>query len=186
MDRCPSYASFFGAMGCAFAIVFATFGAAYGTAKPAAGIFSSGILRPERLVPNTYEYRTRLSSFDYNFFDSVAIQTAKSEIRLCAVMAQILSIYGLVCCVVMIPSLNEKMALHTAFLQLGGGLAVGLCALAAGFSIGIVGDAGGKLVLHAANIEVADPVKKVLGLYGFVISLLMITKSKSDVTRCIY
>ncbi|KAK8149995.1 H(+)-transporting V0 sector ATPase subunit c [Beauveria asiatica] len=53
MDRCPSYASFFGAMGCAFAIVFATFGAAYGTAKPAAGIFSSGILRPERLVPNT-------------------------------------------------------------------------------------------------------------------------------------
>ncbi|KAF1738660.1 V-type proton ATPase proteolipid subunit [Beauveria bassiana] len=84
-------------------------------------------------------------------------------------MAQILSIYGLVCCVVMIPSLNEKMALHTAFLQLGGGLAVGLCALAAGFSIGIVGDAG-----------------EVLGLYGFVISLLMITKSKSDVTRCIY
>lgn len=40
-------------MGCAFAIVLSTFGAAYGTAKPAAGIFSSGILRPERLVPNT-------------------------------------------------------------------------------------------------------------------------------------
>lgn len=62
-------------------------------------------------------------------------------------MAQILSIYGLVCCVVMIPSINEKMALHTAFLQLGGGIAVGLCALAAGFSIGIVGDAGGKCAM---------------------------------------
>lgn len=27
---------------------------------------------------------------------------------------------------------------------------------------------------------------EVLGLYGFVISLLMITKSKSDVTKCLY
>lgn len=59
-------------------------------------------------------------------------------------MAQILSIYGLVACVVMVPSINEKMALHTSFMQLGAGLAVGLCAMAAGFSIGIVGDAGGK------------------------------------------
>lgn len=40
-------------MGCAAAIIFATFGAAYGTAKPASGIFSSGILRPERLMQNT-------------------------------------------------------------------------------------------------------------------------------------
>lgn len=27
---------------------------------------------------------------------------------------------------------------------------------------------------------------EVLGLYGFVVSLLMVTKSKSDVTKCMY
>ncbi|KAJ3492402.1 hypothetical protein NLG97_g5416 [Lecanicillium saksenae] len=160
LDRCPSYASFFGAMGCAFAIVCATFGAAYGTAKPAAGIFASGILRPERLMPNT----------------------------LCAVMAQILSIYGLVCCVVMIPSIQEKMAIHTAFLQLGGGIAVGLCSLAAGFSIGIVGDAGVRASSQQPRLYMGMVLilifSEVLGLYGFVVSLLMITKSKSDVTQC--
>lgn len=32
--------------------------------------------------------------------------------------------------------------MYTGFLMLGGGLAVGMCGLAAGFAIGIVGDAG--------------------------------------------
>jgi len=59
-------------------------------------------------------------------------------------MAQILSIYGLVAAVIISNNLVEKMALHTAFLQLGAGLAVGLCGLAAGFAIGIIGDAGGQ------------------------------------------
>ena len=45
--------SFFGAMGCAFSIVFTTFGAAYGTAKSAGAIFQSGILRPDMLMQNT-------------------------------------------------------------------------------------------------------------------------------------
>jgi F0F1-type ATP synthase membrane subunit c/vacuolar-type H+-ATPase subunit K len=59
-------------------------------------------------------------------------------------MAQIISIYGLVAAVIISNNLIEKMALHTAFLQLAAGLAVGLCGLAAGFAIGIIGDAGGK------------------------------------------
>jgi F0F1-type ATP synthase membrane subunit c/vacuolar-type H+-ATPase subunit K len=59
-------------------------------------------------------------------------------------MAQIISIYGLVASVIISNNLVEKMALHTAFLQLGAGLAVGLCGLAAGFAIGIIGDAGGE------------------------------------------
>jgi len=59
-------------------------------------------------------------------------------------MAQVLAIYGLVASVIISNSLVEKMALYTGFLQLGAGLAVGLCGLAAGFAIGIVGDAGGR------------------------------------------
>lgn len=65
--------------------------------------------------------------------------------RLCAVMAQILSIYGLVTSVIISNNLTEKMALFTGFIQLGSGMAVGLCGMAAGFAIGIVGDAGGKI-----------------------------------------
>lgn len=69
--------------------------------------------------------------------------------RLCAVMAQILSIYGLVISVIISNDLVEKMALFTGFVQLGSGLAVGLCGMAAGFAIGIVGDAGGKTCLDS-------------------------------------
>ncbi len=45
--------SFFGALGCACAIIFTVFGASYGTAKSAGAIFSSGIIRPDRLMQNT-------------------------------------------------------------------------------------------------------------------------------------
>ena len=103
-------------MGCTCSIVFTVLGASYGTAKSSGAIFSSGVIRPDRLMQNT----------------------------LCAIMAQILSIYGLVASVIISGDLVEKMPLHTGFLQLGAGLSVGLCGLAAGFAIGIVGDAGGE------------------------------------------
>lgn len=45
--------SFFGAMGCALAIVLTTIGASYGTAKSSVAIFACGVLRPERLMQNT-------------------------------------------------------------------------------------------------------------------------------------
>src|SRR5688572_32096995 len=57
--------SFFGAMGCALAIVLTTFGAAYGTAKSSVAIFSCGVLRPDRLMQNTYSpIRFHLESED--------------------------------------------------------------------------------------------------------------------------
>lgn len=102
-------------MGCAISIIFTVFGASYGTAKSSSAIFASGILRPDRLMNNT----------------------------LCAIMAQIISIYGLVASIQISNQLNEAMPLFVAFLQLAAGLSVGLCGLAAGFAIGIVGDAGG-------------------------------------------
>ena len=44
--------------------------------------------------------------------------------------------------VVISQGLKERLPVYTGFLMLGGGLAVGMCGLAAGFAIGIVGDAG--------------------------------------------
>ncbi|KAK0722331.1 hypothetical protein B0T26DRAFT_749747 [Lasiosphaeria miniovina] len=162
MDRCPVYASFFGAMGCACAIVFTVMGASYGTAKSSGAIFSSGIIRPDRLMQNT----------------------------LCAIMAQILSIYGLVTSVIISGNLVEKMALHTAFLQLGAGLAVGLCGLAAGFSIGVVGDAGVRASTQQPRLYIGMVLilifAEVLGLYGVIVSILMLTRSTLGVTDCPY
>ncbi|ELQ37975.1 vacuolar ATP synthase 16 kDa proteolipid subunit [Pyricularia oryzae Y34] len=157
--RCPAYASFFGALGCACAIVFTVMGASYGTAKSAGAIFSCGVMRPERMMQNT----------------------------LCAIMAQILSIYGLVASVIITNNLDEKIALHTGFMMLGAGLSVGLCGLASGFAIGVVGDAG----VRASNLQPRLYVgmvlilifAEVLGLYGVIVSILMLTKaSGGDVT----
>jgi V-type H+-transporting ATPase proteolipid subunit len=58
------------------------------------------------------------------------------------IMAGIVAIYGLVVSVMIVNNLDEKVALHTAFLQLAAGLSVGISGLSAGMSIGIVGDAG--------------------------------------------
>ncbi|KAH8171955.1 ATP synthase subunit C domain-containing protein [Sarocladium implicatum] len=161
MERCPIYASFFGALGCALAIILTTFGAAYGTAKSSVAIFACGILRPDRLMQNT----------------------------LCAIMAQILSVYGLVAAVIIANSLKEKMALFTGFMQFGGGLAVGLCGLAAGFAIGIVGDSGVRASTQQPRLYVGMVLilifAEVLGLYGVVVSILMLTNS-TDATECIY
>jgi F0F1-type ATP synthase membrane subunit c/vacuolar-type H+-ATPase subunit K len=57
-------------------------------------------------------------------------------------MAGIIAIYGLVVSVLISNELNAKSSLFGGFIQLGAGLSVGLSGLAAGFAIGIVGDAG--------------------------------------------
>ncbi|KAK1756077.1 V-ATPase proteolipid subunit C-like domain-containing protein [Echria macrotheca] len=162
MDRCPAYASFFGALGCASAIIFTVLGASYGTAKSSSAIFSTGILRPDRLMPNT----------------------------LCAIMAQILAIYGLVSSVIISNTLTEKLPLYTAFLQLGAGLAVGLCGLAAGFSIGIVGDAGVRASAQQPRLYTGMVLllimAEVLGLYGVIVSILMLTRATTGVGECLY
>lgn len=87
-------------------------------------------------------------------------------------MAQILSIYGLVTSVIISNDLMEKMTLYTGFVQLGAGLAVGLCGLAAGFAIGIVGDAGGKVHdQYKATIEG-------LGYFGLLTNIHDVSSSK--------
>lgn len=42
-------------MGCTSAIVFACFGAAYGTAKAGVGVSAMGVLRPDLIVKSTCE-----------------------------------------------------------------------------------------------------------------------------------
>jgi V-type H+-transporting ATPase proteolipid subunit len=48
------------------------------------------------------------------------------------IMASIVSIYGLVIAVMISNALKEKLALFTAFVQLGAGISVGISGLATG------------------------------------------------------
>jgi V-type H+-transporting ATPase proteolipid subunit len=109
---------------------------------------------------------------------------------LCAIMAQILSIYGLVAAVIISNGLYEKMALYTGFMQLGAGLSVGLCGLAAGFAIGVVGDAGVRASSQQPRLYVGMVLilifAEVLGLYGVIVSILMLTRSTMGVTECLF
>ncbi|KAG8040283.1 hypothetical protein G9C98_000854 [Cotesia typhae] len=65
-------------------------------------------------------------------------------------------------------------------MQLSGGLAVGFCGLAAGFAIGIVGDAGVRGVAQQPRLFVGMILilifAEVLGLYGLIVGIFLVTK----------
>ena len=114
-------ASFFGYIGVACALVFANLGAAYGTAKSGVGVCSMGVLKPDQII--------------------------KSVIPV--IMAGILGIYGLIVAVILIQKIPSDINAASSgygykqgFSQLSSGLCCGLSSLAAGFAIGIAGDAG--------------------------------------------
>merc|ERR1719213_1617978 len=113
----PIYSPFFGVMGATSAMVFSAMGAAYGTAKSGTGIAAMAVMRPEAIM--------------------------KSIIPV--VMAGIIAIYGVVVAVLIAGQLEpagDKYSLYQGFVHFGAGLSVGLSGLAAGYAIGVVGDAG--------------------------------------------
>jgi V-type H+-transporting ATPase proteolipid subunit len=102
------------------------------------------------------------------------------------IMAGIIGIYGLVVSVLISDNLSQREPLFTGFIQLGAGLSVGLSGLAAGFAIGIVGDAGVRGTAQQPRLFVGMILilifAEVLGLYGLIVALLMNSKASTDVT----
>ncbi|KAL0942776.1 vacuolar ATP synthase 16 kDa proteolipid subunit-like protein [Colletotrichum truncatum] len=149
---------FFGVMGCTVSIVFTCLGASYGTAKSGVGISAMGVLRPDLIVKNIVP----------------------------VIMAGIIAIYGLVVSVLISDGLSQSMSLYAGFIQFGAGLSVGLAGLAAGFAIGIVGDAGVRGTAQQPRLFVGMILilifAEVLGLYGLIVALLMNSKATQDVT----
>jgi len=147
----PIYTPFFGVMGATSAMVFCALGAAYGTAKSGTGIASMAVMRPELIM--------------------------KSIIPV--VMAGIIAIYGLVVAVLIAQSINDEYTLLKSLKQLGAGLSVGLSGLAAGFAIGIVGDAGVRGTAQQPRLFVGMILilifAEVLGLYGLIVALILST-----------
>ncbi|CEJ89395.1 hypothetical protein VHEMI05239 [[Torrubiella] hemipterigena] len=111
---CPIYAPFFSGMGCTAAIVLSCMGASYGTAKSGIGIISTGILHPEHTVKNLVP----------------------------VVMSSVIAIFGLIVGVLITGQHEPGLSLFSALTQLSAGITMGLCGLASGFSIGIIGDCG--------------------------------------------
>lgn len=120
-------------------------------------------------------------------------------------MAGIIGIYGLVVSVLISDGLKQDLPLYTGFIQFGAGLSVGLAGLAAGFAIGIVGDAGVRgtaqqprlfvgMILILIFAEVLGTLPSLVnaatshelttypGLYGLIVALLMNSKASTNVT----
>jgi V-type H+-transporting ATPase proteolipid subunit len=151
----PIYSPFFGVMGATAAMVFSAMGAAYGTAKSGTGIAAMAVMRPEAIM--------------------------KSIIPV--VMAGIIAIYGVVVAVLIAGKLEDAKSgytLYLGFVHLGAGLSVGLSGLAAGYAIGIVGDAGVRGTAQQPRLFVGMILilifAEVLGLYGLIVAIYLYAK----------
>lgn len=162
-------------MGTMSAIVFSCFGASYGMAKSGVGIMSAGVLRPDRIIQSMTQ--------DWILGE---IELTSETGLMPTIMAGILAIYGLVISVLISSTLSSTrlVPLAASMIQLGAGIAVGLSALAAGFSIGIVGDAGVRASAQQPRLYVGMMLilifAEVLGLYGFIVAILMMSGLEFD------
>jgi len=150
----PASAAFFGFMGATSGLVFACFGAAYGTAKSGVGISSMGVMRPELVMRSIIP----------------------------VVMAGVIGIYGLIIAVIIGTGIQNDGTYNDfrGFAHLGAGLSVGLSGLAAGMAIGIVGDAGVRATAQQSKLYVGMILilifAEALALYGLIVGLILSTK----------
>jgi len=157
-DYAPKFAPFIGMGGIAAAMVFGCIGAAYGTAKSGIGIAGVGTFRPDLIM----------------------------KCLIPVVMSGIIAVYSLVISVLiaedLAPPSTGNYSLFSAFMHLGCGISVGMTGLAAGYSIGIVGDTGVRAYMEQSRIFVGMVLilifGEVLGLYGLIVALILNTKSK--------
>ncbi|XP_064553705.1 V-type proton ATPase 16 kDa proteolipid subunit c-like [Drosophila montana] len=150
----PDYGPFYGIMGVVAAIVFSSIGSAYGTAVSGTGIAATAVMRPELIM--------------------------KSIIPV--VMAGIISIYGLVVSVLISGQLDSAANYPVAkgYMHLAAGLSVGMCGLASGYAIGIVGDVGVRNTALQPRLFIGMILilifAEVLGLYGMIVAIYLYTK----------
>ncbi|KAJ5494973.1 V-type proton ATPase 16 kDa proteolipid subunit 2 [Penicillium diatomitis] len=154
-ELAPLFAPFFSFAGIASAMVFGAGGAAYGTAKSGIGIAGVGTFRSDLIM--------------------------KSLIPV--VMSGIIAVYGLVISVLIVGDIrpDQQQSLYKGCMHLAAGLSVGLSGLAAGYTIGVVGDAGVRAYMQQSRVYVGMILilifGEVLGLYGLIVGLILNSKS---------
>lgn len=134
-------------------------GSAYGTAKAGSAVAAVGIHNPNLIMSSL----------------------------LPVVMSGILTIYGLIIAVFISVSIdpNTGYSLFSGALHMGAGLSVGLCSLASGIAIGIVGDAGVRGYCKQQRLFVGFILilifAEVLGLYGLINAVVLHTTARRAV-----
>jgi len=120
-DNCPIYAPAFGYMGAAGCMILANFGSAWGTWKAGTGVCKMGINYPSGIIKNIVPI----------------------------VMAGVLGIYGLIVAVIITQGISKPdgdgsttYSLYSSYAHLAAGLCCGISCLAAGGTIGVIGDVG--------------------------------------------
>ncbi|KAE9582046.1 hypothetical protein CGMCC3_g2039 [Colletotrichum fructicola] len=155
----PKFAPFIGMAGIAAAMIFGCIGAAYGTAKSGIGIAGVGTFRPDLIM----------------------------KCLIPVVMSGIIAVYSLVISVLIAqdlspPGTGSEYSLFNGFMHLACGVSVGFTGLAAGYTIGIVGDKGVRSYMEQSRVFVGMVLilifGEVLGLYGLIVALILNTKSK--------
>lgn len=147
---CVSWAPFFGFMGCAASLSFACLGAAYGTAKSGVGVSAMGVQHPGLVM----------------------------KCIIPVVMAGVLGIYGLIVAVIISSKMTgDNYPAFNGYAHLSAGLSCGLANLAAGFAIGIVGDAGVRAAAQQPRLYVGMVLilifAEALGLYGLIVAIIL-------------
>jgi len=120
-DTCPAYATFFGYAGAASCMVLANWGSAWGTWKAGMGVCKMGVNYPSGVIKNIVPI----------------------------VMAGVLGIYGLIVAVIITQGVKSPdgearttYSLYNGYAHLAAGLCCGFSCLAAGGTIGMIGDIG--------------------------------------------
>ncbi|KAM3723347.1 V-type proton ATPaseproteolipid subunit c [Dirofilaria immitis] len=146
------YGPFFGTLGVSAAMMFTAAGSACGTAKSGTGIASMAVARPDLVM--------------------------KAIIPV--VMAGIVAIYGLVVAVIYagrVTSSADGYKIDQGFSMFAGGLVCGLCGCAAGYAIGIAGDASVRALSQQPRFFIGMILilifAEVLGLYGMIVALML-------------
>mmetsp|Transcript_24819 Transcript_24819/g.35378 ORF Transcript_24819/g.35378 Transcript_24819/m.35378 type:complete len:209 (-) Transcript_24819:263-889(-) len=123
MDTCPAYAAFFGYMGAAACCILANFGSAWGTWRAGLGVCQMGVNHPRGVMKNIVPI----------------------------VMAGVLGIYGLIVSVIIVQSImkpnqdkTNQYSVYNGYAHLAAGLCCGLSCLAAGGTIGVIGETATK------------------------------------------
>lgn len=122
MELCPSWAPAFGYLGASVCMILSAWGSAWGTWRAGIGICQMGVNHPQGVIRNIIPI----------------------------VMAGVLGIYGLIVAVILtqavLPPSQDAMAnqysSYNGYVHLAAGLCCGLSCLAAGGTIGILGDTG--------------------------------------------
>ena len=155
---CPSYAIFLGCLGIVFAVGLTCFAASYGTAKAGVGILTISVMRPDLIF----------------------------KALIPVILSGAIPLFGLLLVMMVNGSLvQDKYPLFKACCHLAGGLCVGLCGLAAGFSIGITGDSGVRAYAQQPRSFVGMVIililSEALTLYGLIAALVLNNTAESSV-----